>query len=237
MKKGDYTKAAFVYMKLLKNYTLAAQTLEKGKFYGEAASVYLNYCYNKGKAAECFEKGAMISNAIELHKELNNLEKVGDLYAAINNRKEALFHYRKVADSYTANHQYLKAALLYRKKMNEEETAQDVLLKGWRQNRDAFNCMNNYFSGIRETKQLGYEIETVYQNEVTLVNREIFLRVLQHEYGRHQELNQQVRDLAYEIIVEQAKSNPSIVSELQKFNKEDKLLTKDTMRFKLRGRK
>jgi tetratricopeptide (TPR) repeat protein len=237
IKKGDYTKAAFVYMKLLKNYNLAAETLEKGKLYGEAASVYLNYCHNKGKAAQCFEKGAMITNAIELYKELNNLEKVGDLYASIHNRKEALFYYQKVADSYTANHQYLKASLLYRKKMNEVETAQDILLKGWRQKRDAFNCMNNYFAGIRAIKQLGFELETVYQNEVTPVNREIFLRVLQHEYGRHPELNQQVRDLAYEIIVEQAKSNPSIVSELQTFNKEDKLLAKDTMRFKLRNRK
>lgn len=237
VRKQEYTKAAFVYMKLLKNYPMAAETLEKGKLYGEAASVYLTHCNNREKAAECFEKGAMIANAIELHQALNNHEKVGDLYASIHQQKEAFVYYQKVVDGYSANQQYLKAARLLKNKMEDEAGAQETLLKGWRLGHDAFNCLNNYFAGFCDPKQLGNEMQVIYQKEVTPANRETFLRVLQHEYGRHPELSQAVRDMAYEIIVEQVKVNPSVVSELRTFNKKDQLLMKDTLRFKMNEKK
>lgn len=86
----DYRKAAFVYMKLLKNNQLAAQTLEDGKMHAEAASIYLKYLQNKAKAAECYEKGQMFSDAIELYKELNENEKVGDLYMMQQKKKQPL---------------------------------------------------------------------------------------------------------------------------------------------------
>lgn len=232
IKQGEYTNAAFVYMKLLKNYSMAADTLEKGKLYGEAASVYLAYCHNKTKAAECFEKGNMITNAIELHKELNNDEKVGDLYVSIHNRKEAFVWYQKVADRYVSNYQHVKAALLYRNKLHDETSAQETLLRGWRLGRDAFNCLNNYFTNIQEGKRLLTEIETIYRREVTPANRQVFLHVLQHEYDDYPKLSAALRDMAYEIVAEEAKANPAIVSELKAFNKTDKLLIKDMLRFK-----
>jgi hypothetical protein len=233
IKQKDYRKAAFVYLKLLKDYDKAAKTLEEGGLYSEAAAVYIKYCNNKVKAAECFEKGAMISNAIELHKELKNEEKVGDLYLQLRNTKEAYFYYGKVGANYLENHQYLKASLLYRNKMNDEALAQETLLKGWRAGRDAFNCLNNYFSNHRDIPQLVESIQDIYQNEVTPANREIFLRALQHEYKKQEASLASVKDIAYEIIVEEAKNNPAIVMELKGFNRKDKQLMKDAMRFKV----
>lgn len=233
IKQKDYRKAAFVYLKLLKNPYQAAQTLEQGHLYSEAAAVYLKHNNNKVKAAECFEKGAIYSSAIDLHKEMGNDEKVGDLYLLLHKKKEAFVHYRKVVDAYTVNHQYLKAALLFRNKMEDEAEAQQTLLQGWRLNRDAFNCLNNYFAGFRDAKQLGEQMQAIYQKELTTANRENFLRVLQHEYGKHSEHTQLIRDMAYEIVAEEAKKNPSIVSELKTFNKNDKQLVKDTLRFKV----
>ena len=93
MAKAEYYKAAFIYLKLLKNYGLAADALEKGKYYKEAAAIYLKHANNKEKAAACYEKGFMYHEAIELYKELENHEKVGDLYLLINKRKEANLHY------------------------------------------------------------------------------------------------------------------------------------------------
>jgi tetratricopeptide (TPR) repeat protein len=233
----DYKKAAFVYMKLLKNYHMAAQTLEQGGFYQESASVYLKYCSNKLKAAECYEKGNMTENAIELYKELNHDEKVGDLYYALHQKKEAFVYYQKVADGYTQNQQFVKAALLYKNKMENTTIAQEVLLKGWRLNRDGFNCLNNYFSNISDPKQSWSELQEIYHKEVNGMNRETFLRVLQHEYDKQHEFSEPIKDIAYQIVVEQIPANPSIVSELRSFNKEDKKLINDTLRFKVNLKK
>lgn len=236
VKQKDFKKAAFVYMKLLKNYPMAAQTLEQGGYYPEAASVYLKYCHNKQKAAACFESANMTDNAIELYKELYEDEKVGDLYYALHKKKEALFYYQKVADQHERIFRCVKAALLYRNKMGNEEAAQKVLLKGWHANKDAFNCLNNYLANVRDEKQLWIEIQQLYA-DTDAYNKETFLRVLQYEYNKDNELAEGIKDMAYEIIAEQAKVNPSIVSELKAFNKTDKQLIKDTLRFKVNFKK
>lgn len=233
MKQKEYKKAAFVYMKLLKNYLLAAQALEAGAHYGEAASLYLKYCNNQLKAAQCFEKGKMLPNAIELYKELKQHEKVGDLYLDMGNKKEAVIFYQNEADNYLQNQQYLKASLLYKNKMENTYAAQEVLLKGWREGKDHFNCLNNYFANITDLKELSEALQAVYQREVHKANRETFLQVLKYEYNKQTELSGIIKEMAYETIVEQVRVNPAIVSELHFFNKEDKQLVKDTMRYKV----
>jgi tetratricopeptide (TPR) repeat protein len=233
----EYKKAAFVYMKLLKNYPMAAQSLESGGLYQEAASVYLKYCHDKAKAAACYEKGSMPLEAIELYKELGEDERVGDLYTSIHRHKEAGVYYQKVADAYVHQYKHVKAALLYKNKMNNPEAAQGVLLEGWRANRDAFNCLNSYLAAISNEKQLWATIQQVYQQEVRDVQKETFLRVLKYEYDKQYAFSEGIKDMAYEIIVEQVPTNPSLVSELRSFNQKDKQLLKDTMRFKLKSKK
>ncbi len=235
--KKEYMEAAFIYMKLLKNYNQAAQTLETGMLYQEAASVYLKYSHNKQKAAECYEKGNMTLNAIELHKELNNNEKVGDLYISLKRKQDAYEYYEKVVETYKSSQQYLKASLLYRNKMENPTGGQTMLMEGWRSNKDAFNCLNNYFNNIEDTDKLGEEIETVYKNEVSDENRESFLNVMKYEYDKQNKHAGFIKDIAYEIVVTQTAKNPAIVSELHFFNAKDKELIKDTVRFKLKNRK
>lgn len=233
IKQQEYHKAAFVYMKLLKNYHLAAQTLENGKHYQEAASLYLKYANNKPKAAECYEKGNMTMEAIDIYKELNQDEKVGDLYLSIHKQKEAYVHYEKVVDNYKLTGQYVKASLLYRNKMENETGAQDLLREGWRSQKDAFNCLNNYFNNISDPKIMGKELESVYSTETHDQNRETFLQVLKYEYHKENEHAERIKEIAYEIIVKQIEKNPNIVTELREFNKNDTQLVKDTVRFKL----
>lgn len=235
--KKEYKKAAFVYLKLLKNYPMAAQSLESGGLYQEAASVYLKYCHDKSKAAACYEKGNMPLEAIELYKELGEDERVGDLYSSLHRHKEAQGYYQKVADDYVHKYKHVKAALLYKHKMNNPSAVQAVLLDGWRANRDAFNCLNNYFAAIDNEKQLWGAIQQVYQQEVSGVQKETFLRVLKYEYDKRHGFSEGIKDMAYEIIVDQVPNNPSIVSELRSFNQKDKQLMKDTMRFKMNVKK
>ncbi|HYG49493.1 MAG TPA: hypothetical protein VD905_01270, partial [Flavobacteriales bacterium] len=213
---------------------LAAQTLENGKLYQDAASVYVKFLNDKTGAARCYESGNMIHEAIELHKELNNHEKVGDLYMQLKRRGDAFVYYDKVAEGYKLNGQYIKASLIYKYKMEDPMRSQEILLKGWRDGKDAYNCLNNYFENIRDVKLLHNEINQVYKNDVHDTNKEQFLQVLKLEYRKHPEIAAPIREMAYEIVVSRIDKNPSITDDLKAFNENNTLLTKDISRFRLR---
>lgn len=227
-----YKEASQVYFKLLKNKYKAAEVLEEGNFYNEAALIYLKHLNNKYKAAECFEKGKSYSQALKLYTELDSFEKMGDLNLLLNNPTEARKWFNKVIDDYKASNQYVKAALLYRNKMKEPLMAQELLLEGWRTNRDGYNCLNNYFENIKDYDELGEEIKRVYATETNEANLESFLQILKHEYAKHISLNEVTKEIAYEIISQKIETNKFIASELIYFNKENAGITKDVMKFK-----
>lgn len=233
IKDKNFEKAAFVYMKLLKNNQMAANTLEEGKLYPEAAALYLKYMNNKEKAASCYEKGRMISDAIGLYKDLKMYEKVGDLYQSINNQKEAIEHYNYVVENYKTNDQYVKASLLLANKMNDKSSAQDTLLAGWRAQKDSFNCINNYFANIEDIQLLSKEIDRIHRSETNDRNKPVFLKALKYEHKKDALIAKQTKELAYEIISELAITNPNILNELVAFNK-DRQLSKDITRYKLK---
>ncbi|MBX7227056.1 MAG: soluble NSF attachment family protein [Chitinophagales bacterium] len=237
IQKKDYHKAAFVYMKLLKNHYKAAETLEGGKCYQEAAAIYLDFVKNKYKAAECYEKGNMMQEAINIFIELNENERVGDLYVQINKRKKADIYYEKVVDNYKLNHQYVKAALIYRNKMLSPMKGQSLLMQGWTENKDAVNCLNNYFSNIDDDKELEKEIEYVYETTLTTNNREYFLQSIKHEFKRKPDFSDKLREMAYHIVSKQATINPKIVSELTSFNEVNTHIKKDIAHFQTKKRK
>jgi tetratricopeptide (TPR) repeat protein len=236
VQKGDYRKAAFVYLKLLKASGQAAKTLEDGGLYAEAAAIHLKYNDNKRKAAECYEKGNMLSQAITLYKELDDYEKTGDLYMLLSYYNDAFHYYGKVVEHYSQSGKYVKASLLYRNKMNDRTSAQSMLLKGWNENRDALNCLNNYFQNIEDTRELQNAIDDIYVHNTHEKNKENFLAALKHEHDKHQEIRDRTKEIAYEIIAEQSQTNPSIISSLQHFNK-DSVLVKDILRFKNQDKK
>ncbi|RYY51460.1 MAG: hypothetical protein EOO06_00210 [Chitinophagaceae bacterium] len=232
VRQGKYEQAAFVYLKLLKNYFKAAETLEAGKRYAEAASIYLKHLRDKRKAAACYEKGSMLSDAIELYKELQEDEKVGDLYMALGRTEEATFYYRKVADQLKASGLYLKASFVYRRKLKDAEEAQRILLQGWLQNKDAYNCLNNYLANLDEA-QLKSEIQRIFRQDVKIHNSEPFLHAIRHEYSKNDKLPVWIRDIAYEVIAQHITAKPSLASELRNFNGADKELQKDIWRYSL----
>ena len=132
IEKKEYMKASFVYIKLLKDYHSAVSMFEDAKMYQEAASICLELLEDKKRAAVCYEKGNMTTHAIDLYKELKEYEKVGDLYSSINQQKNADKFYEIVAGEYTQTNQFLKASLIYRKKMHQPERGQQLLLESWR---------------------------------------------------------------------------------------------------------
>ncbi len=231
IKANDYKAAAKVYMKLLQDNHRGAQTLSDGKFYSEAAAVFLKKLFNKEQAAICYEKAKDYKKAIELYREMNQSEKVGDLYLQLNDKENAHRFYQMVVNAYVENRQMVKASLIYRKKMDLPEKAQENLLHGWRHNWDAFNCLNNYFANISNLKILAKEIETQYQ-DVPQDRKRMYLNLMKHEFEKDESLQELTRNIAYEIVAQEVNKQYDIVSELKFFNPQDGYILKDILRFK-----
>lgn len=227
----NYHKAAKVYMNLLRDNYRAAKTLEDGGLYSDAALIYLKKLQNKTAAASCYEKGKEYKKAIDLYKEMGQNEKVGDLYKELSDIKNAHHHYQIVVDDYIKHHQIVKASLVYRKKMERPDEAQKILLKGWEENRDSFNCLNNYFANIFETKQLESEIKRLYQNTPS-DKKLIYLDAMKHEFKKDEKLQEPVRNIAYEIIAEKINYGVDVVNDLKHFNPNDQEIIKDISRFR-----
>lgn len=236
IKEGNYKGAAQIYMNLLQDNYRGASTLADGELYNEAAFVYLKKLYNKEQAAQCYEKGKSYKKAIDLFRELNQKEKVGDLYLKINDRENAHHFYQMVIDDYVQNRQMVKASLIYRKKMDMPEKAQENLLKGWRRDWDGYNCLNNYFANISDLNVLQQAIRQQYK-ELPAVQQATYLNLMKHEFNKDESLRTLTRDIAYEIVAEQVAKHPDVVSELKFFNPEDKNIMKDILRFKTRENK
>ncbi|MEY8761438.1 hypothetical protein [Chryseobacterium tongliaoense] len=231
IEEQDYKKAAKVYINLLQDHYRGAKTLEDGGFYNEAAVVYLKKLKNKSEAAACYEKAKQYKKAIDLYKELEQKEKVGDLYKEINDVKNANVYYQMVADDYAGNDQMVKASLIYRKKMEIPDEAQKILKKGWDENKDAFNCLNNYFANIFEIKKLEKEIKNLYE-EATPDQKITYLEAMKYEFKKDPELQPVTRNIAYEIIAEKINTRSEIVNELKHFNPNDEVILKDISRYK-----
>ena len=227
----DYTRAAKVYMNLLNDNYRGAKTLEDGGLYNEAAVIYLKKLKNKSEAASCFEKAKQYQKSIELYKELEQKEKVGDLYIQINDTKNANSYYQMVVDDYVNNDQMVKASLIYRKKMDVPEKAQKILLRGWEENKDAFNCLNNYFVNIKNVEDLNHTIQNLYLKTPS-DKKIIYLEAMKHEFKKDSKLQETTRNIAYEIIAENIENHSSIINELKHFNPKDEVILKDISRYR-----
>lgn len=232
MDEKDYRKAAKVYINLLRDHYRGAGVLKEGGLYNEAAVIYLKKLNNKSEAAYCYEQARQYRKAIDLYKELGQKEKIGDLYRQMDDVKNANTYYQMVADDYVNNGQMVKGSLIYRKKMEMPGEAQKILLQGWEDGHDAFNCLNNYFANISDTRTLRQQITQLYETTPS-DKKVIYLEAMKHEFRKTPELQPVTRNIAYEIIAEKAATRSEIVNELKHFNPEDEVILKDISRYKM----
>ena len=229
--EGQYLKASNIQLRLLQNPYRAAAILEEGGLYNEAAVLYLKKMENKHNAAQCYEKGKNYKKAIDLYKDLDNKEKTGDLYMLLNDTKTAHQWYGMLIDDYSTGKQYVKASLVARQKMQHEEKARELLLKGWESNSDAFNCINNYFASFSQHEALKKAISDIHATSGKQ-QKETLLNALKYEFNKGREMEEFTRDIAYEIIADHIQRKPAIASEMKHFNPADKMIVRDIIRYK-----
>lgn len=233
MKSGDYQKAAFVYMKLLKDYRAAAVALEKGGYYAEAAAIYIKYLRQNEEAARCYEKGNMLLQALELYVAVHKHGKAGEIAMLLGRSEEARHHYGLLAQQYQEQRQYINAADVYRDKLQDDETAQSLLLTGWEAGHsDALRCINTYFSHIEENAALEQRVNDLYKTVTLIPQKQLFLKAMGQLYQHRPAAAATARQVGYEIIAAHISRNRDMAEELKLFNKDDKNLTKDIQLYK-----
>jgi len=232
----NFKKAAYIYAHLLGDFIAAANVLEQGGFYREAATLHKDHLKNMAAAAACLEHGALYNEAINIYSELNQHEKVGDLYGLISQAGNARTYYEKSVAITEANNDHLDAARIVEQKLNEPERAKALLLTGWNGERQAEPCLKKYFDLVLKTEKENttVSVETVYNNAATAGKKLAFLNVLEYvrQKNADETLHASTQQMAYEIIsAEAGKGNLQPLHNLSKFVQGDKLISAESSRY------
>jgi tetratricopeptide (TPR) repeat protein len=233
---GNFKKAAYIYAHLLGNFHLAANVLQQGKLYREAAAIYKDHLNNKAMAAECLEKGGLLTEAIPLYIELDNPEKVGDLYNQLGQRDKALKYYDEKVSRLTAVKDYRQAAKITLDKIEQKDAALNLLMTGWQDTNNPEACLAEYFNLVHdpESNTLPQEVRRVYANHVPRLKKSPFLNVLADTSKKYnnRELEATTLNIAYEIIsVQITLGEMGGLKLMNKFVPGDRLLAADANRF------
>ncbi|MEM9929277.1 MAG: hypothetical protein AAF840_05635, partial [Bacteroidota bacterium] len=231
--QGKFEKAAYIYLKLLKDHNAAAEVLKKGKHYEKAAVVYLRYLKNELAAAECYEFGKIYDEAIPLYAKMKKWEKVGDLNGLRGDEAAALSAYQLQLDQELEKNALVKAAMLSKNKMKNLPGAQVILIRGWDENIDAYNCLQQYLANQPDDEAAWREIKRIGHHQLNASNEVVFLRVLSKEYANNVERRAEVKHLALELISALLPAGKVSAHRLLDFNERDIRLRADAVRYQL----
>jgi hypothetical protein len=236
IEKKDFKKAAYIYAHLLGDYNSAANTLQQGKMFREAATLYKDHLKNISAAADCLEKGELYLEAIELNKEMNRVEKVGDLYSIIGQNEKAAPYYEKHIESKISVNDHLDAARVIEEKLDQKERAQEILLEGWSLSYQHESCLKKYFDIVLGTQPgtTNKKIKKIYSTYTPRHKRMSLLNVLEYLNNKSTdaELSETSKEILYEIVYDEAKNgNIQAAHNIKKFLPKDKLIGSDTSRF------
>lgn len=138
-----YRRAAHIYANLLGDWTSAAAVLATGKHWREAALVYCDRLNAPSEAAACLEKAGMYSEALALYEQLKQFERIGDLYAGIEQYEDAERAYRRAVAQHLDARNFLSAARLLESKLLAPREALPILADGWPASDQAVLCLRD----------------------------------------------------------------------------------------------
>lgn len=237
LKAENYRKAAYIYAHLLGDFHAAANALKQGKYFREAAILYKDHLNNLSQAALCLEEAGLILEAIEIYKDLAKHELVADLYESIEQFEKAKSFYEKAMASQLKSDNYLEACRICQEKLDEPDRTQRLLLEGWKTSKQSEQCLLRYFEHLpvesgEDQEQMEQQVNWIYRHHVPDHKKRDYVSILITLNRKYQGSPTVGRDIAYEIISEQAVTgNPALLPKLQNFVGHDPLLKEDTSRF------
>ena len=231
-----FKKAAYIYAHLLTDFHSAANALEQGSFYRDAAIIYKERLKNIEGAAACYVRGGLLTDAIDLYLELDQNEKVGDLYTRLKQTEKARKYYQICVDRAIKKEDYIDAARLMLNKLKQQKRALALLLNGWTENKQSAQCLEKYFDVIAPYPQIemSTQAQDVYKNMTAVNKKTNLLKVLDTLKNKYPaQLAETSKEIAYEIISEQysveGKTNNLFL--LTHFLQTDRLIGSDCSRF------
>ena len=229
---GDYEKAAFVYLRLLKEPYLAISVLQDGKLYAQIALIYRDQLHSPLSAAEYFVKAKLYAEALPLYRAHKRELEAGDVCRLLGLDEEAKAHFEQAIAEKKANTRFFEAGDLARSRLDNLELARSLYLEGWHkaQARQRNDCLEAYLRSFE-----AQDWPTVAQAllEETRLEDSLSLTEVLH---RCQSSQPQIplRPLAYRLISRYASQNTALLSYLPRFSPQDEpFLLRDVAKHKL----
>ncbi len=141
---GRYSRAAYIYARLLADLSGAALMLREGRFYQEAAIAYRDHLKSPLHAADCFAEEDSLMRRSLFIGEQNAWEKLADLYIRSGDDEKCREAWRSRADYLEAEGDIAKAADVLREQLCAEEEAYELLRSAWPSHSQAVICANKY---------------------------------------------------------------------------------------------
>jgi tetratricopeptide (TPR) repeat protein len=231
----NFKKAAYIYAHLLSDFYSAANVLIQGKCFREAAILYKKHLKNIPRAAECLENGGLLLEAIDLYTELKQYEKSGDLYKKLDQKENAEKQYLYCIENSIQAKDYLEAARLFERKMEDEEKSREMLLQGWENSIKDEICLENYLKSVEKTgKNISQEVNYIFEHKTIPSKRKSLLNVLSRKRKENStpEFQQKTNEIAFKIISEEVKNGDlGILNRLKDFITTDPLISSDSQKY------
>lgn len=172
MRLGRYRRAAYIYGVLLGMLDLAASALMAGHHWREAAVLYRSRLGRPQDAAQCLEQGGLWSEAIQLHEELENWERAGDLYRKLDQSEAAVRCYRLAVDRLAAQQDWLAAARLLESKLDTPGEALERLDRAWPEAAQGRLCLRESFQLIARLNRHEEMLQRIHGLRNSILNDE-----------------------------------------------------------------
>ncbi|MGE3804128.1 MAG: hypothetical protein AB7K24_05580 [Gemmataceae bacterium] len=129
--RGDYRRAAFIYGRLLSDFSAAANALMRGQLHHDAAILYLRKLNDRRSAARAFELAGELDTALALWRELGDHLSAGDLLQRMGDEEGALLEFRAAADQLARNNEHLAGYQVMINRARRPDLARGYLEQGW----------------------------------------------------------------------------------------------------------
>ena len=236
-----HRRAAYIYANLLGETSSAARALEQGNFWREAAILYRDKLSSIHDAARCFERGGYWSEAIAAYTDLNQHEKVGDIYDQLQQHEKAKSAFQEALSAKVQANDFVDASRVAQEKLNDTELALETLESGWKAGTQQMVCARNSLQIIGELgnsdRALAWVEELKRPNAGRLAcdDRTKLLCLIATRYP-DQTVNTRAEFASFEVISDSLDDHPartkaSILNCMQQLAPSDRLLTRDCRRF------
>jgi hypothetical protein len=143
---GRFSRAAYIFAHLIGDFTAAADALKRGRSFREASVIYKEKLNNPKAAADCLAEGGLLFEAIPLYRSLGIHETAGDLHVRLDQKDEARECYTVEVGHLTNQKNFIGAARILEKKLNQPDDALALLASTWPDSDSGGVCLREWFS-------------------------------------------------------------------------------------------